>query len=66
MSAGVAVSFEIHVAPFAGAGIEILSRLTFRCGGPVAPFAGAGIEIGENAYERIKTVSPPSRGRELK
>ena len=35
-----------HVAPFAGAWIEMSNALACGISSPVAPFAGAWIEIG--------------------
>ena len=55
-----------HVAPFAGAWIEIgIEAICLHSFG-VAPFAGAWIEIGKFAEVFIKTESLPSRERGLK
>ena len=54
------------VAPFVGAGIEILTRLKLKPAFWVAPFVGAGIEITLQYVFRYFVGSHPSWVRGLK
>ena len=54
------------VAPFAGAWIEIKSKLQIKQRAKVAPFAGAWIEITSHLTVPSVTVSLPMRERGLK
>ena len=55
------------VAPYAGAGIEIMCPPYTVPASVVAPYAGAGIEIWKRSGKLYMTLwSPPTRGRELK
>ena len=56
----------MHVAPFAGAWIEIRYFLNFRRFTRVAPFAGAWIEIKDTSEVLSGLKSLPSRERGLK
>ena len=58
--------WNIAVAPFAGAWIEIINNLVDVCIASVAPFAGAWIEIVKIAWHMADSVSLPSRERGLK
>ena len=56
----------MNVAPFAGAWIEMQEGDAFNAKNMVAPFAGAWIEMSSSIYTSIKSLSLPSRERELK
>jgi hypothetical protein len=58
--------YNIAVAPFAGAWIEIPSRFAEAHRKVVAPFAGAWIEIIEKHNTDDPDASLPSRERGLK
>ena len=51
-----------HVAPLAGAGIEIIRWLKSSMGSFVAPLAGAGIEIWRSASRTPLDVVAPLAG----
>jgi len=55
-----------HVAPHAGAWIEIKSSVAIRAAIRVAPHAGAWIEIYFPGDSAGTAASPPTRGRGLK
>ena len=57
---------SIHVAPFAGAWIEICMSWITMSMDTVAPFAGAWIEIARIYTRRRMRRSLPSRERGLK
>ena len=57
---------KYHVAPFAGAWIEMLEESLCSESELVAPFAGAWIEILQRAAYMQLSLSLPSRERGLK
>ena len=66
MLSGSDAPIALCVAPFTGAWIEILQKISCRVRVVVAPFTGAWIEIFCQRYLILLGLSHPSRVRGLK